>query len=135
VEDEMTDRLLVHAKNADQLAEVDGVLHDSGFSMLDVTYDESLGLVRIPFRGIQKTRDLLAHKARRDDPEPASQAAAHPYLEISHVKGLAEHDPDGLIEHSYSRLECSQAGSLILKSNFPGSVDLEVSEIDVQVKV
>lgn len=130
----MTDRILVHAKNADQLAEVDGVLHDSGFSMLDVTYDDSLGLVRIPFRGIQNTRDLFAHKSRHDL-EPTSQTATHPFLEISHVKGLAQHDPDGLVEHSYSRLECSQAGRLTLKSNFPGSVDLEVSEINVRVKV
>ncbi|MGO8870328.1 MAG: hypothetical protein ACLQPH_02815 [Acidimicrobiales bacterium] len=130
----MADHLLVHVTDADQLKEVDGLLHDAGFSVLDLKYDERLGVVQVPFHRNQKTHDLLVRKPRGDDVDSKDEAFAERVLEVNHVRGMTVHDPDGLVEHSYARLEFSSSGHLAIKSNFPGGVDLEVSEIDVQVK-
>ena len=128
------DTSLVHATEVDQFVKVDALLHDLGFSMLDVTYDKSLGVVEIPFRGTFKTHDLLVRKQRSDGAGAGNEEPAEPVLVVRCVEAMTAHDPDGIVQHSYSRLKCPESGQLIVESNFPGGVDLRVSQIDVRVR-
>ena len=120
----MTERLLAHAHDSDGLRAVDELLHDATFSMSEVSYDDGLRVVKVPFAA-PRTRDLF----RRGRPEPTTFPCA---LEIANVTEVTTDDPDGLVEHSYSRL-AAEEGSLVLRSNFPGRIELSVDGIDVRV--
>lgn len=121
----MTERLLAHAVDADGLAAVDELLHDAVFSMSEVTYNEHRRVVRIPFRP-SRTHDLSLRRPHEVSPD------VNRALTISHVSKVTTEDPEGLVEHSYSRLTARGSG-LRLASNFPGQIEVAADGIDVRV--
>jgi len=102
---------MTRARNTDELAAIDALLHDERFSMSGIHLDHKRGIVEIPFEG---------------DPSRV--------LQISQAVSFTPVDPDGLVEHSYARLTSTGPDGLRLISNFPGYVDVSVTAIDVTVR-
>jgi hypothetical protein len=122
----MTERLLAQARDADGLRAVNELLHDAAFSMSEIAYDDSGRVVRIAFAA-PKTRDLFR---RGESSGPTDFPCV---LTIAKVTKVATDDPEGLVEHSYSRLATAEDGELVLTSNFPGRIELSVDGIDVRI--
>lgn len=125
-------RVLVHVQGPAELSQVDGLLHDMAFDMNDVSVDEQQEAVEIRFYRSPKTRHAF-RPGHRDQAAPARSCAPEMQLRICHVMTHQLRDPEGLVTHSYAHLRQLADGQLSLDSNFPGSIELRVSELDVEV--
>lgn len=118
----------MHVNESEELMEVDHLLHDLSFDMSNISFDAQNAVLEILLYRSQKTRDFfpsILHSGPRN--------SAY-VLKISNVMSYDVKDPLGLTEHSYSRLHWTKPSSLSLISNFPGSIDLEVSLLNVCVE-
>jgi hypothetical protein len=128
----MGEGLSVHVTNADQLADVDALLHDAAFSMADLMFDSQLGTVEISFYANPHMHDFYFRRPFRRR-SVTTEPPEDRLLTISHVANISVEDPDGLVEHSYARLSSPETGRITLMSNFPGRIDFEVTAIDVRL--
>jgi hypothetical protein len=128
----MGEVLSVHVTNADQLADVDALLHDTAFSMADLRFDSQLGTVEISFYADPHLHDLYFRRPFRRR-SVTTEPPVDRLLTISHVASISVEDPDGLVKHSYARLVSPESGRLTLMSNLPGRIEFEVTAIDVRL--
>ena len=126
------ERVLARVEDKGQLRKVDALLHDMAFDMPEASFDEEQAVLEINLYRSERTHDVLSSRLGdyRSNLVPGEKAYL---LRIGHVFSCTRRDPDGLVTHSYSHLEASGDSKLSLLSNFPGSIDMEVSEVDVQV--
>lgn len=125
-------RVLVHVRGPAELSQVDALLHDMAFDMNDVSVDERQEAVEIRFYRSPKTHHAF-RLGHRDQAAPARSYPPEMQLRINHVMTHQLRDPEGLVTHSYARLRQLADRQLSLESNFPGSIELRVSDLDVEV--
>jgi hypothetical protein len=124
----MAEQLLVRSKDPSSLALVNEYLHDARYSLEELVHDETARTVSNSFRWDAKLR----HRARIGT-DVAWSAEIIRELHISNVDHITVEDPAGLVEHSFSKVTYDGIGTLVLLSNFPGSIQIHVSSFDMRL--
>lgn len=78
----------MHVTNADQLADVDALLHDAAFSMADLRFDSQLGTVEISFYANPHMRDFYFRRPFRRR-SVTTEPPVDRLLTISHVANIS----------------------------------------------
>jgi hypothetical protein len=111
------------------LASINEALHDAAFSISDLRFSEpdSVAAIRLSLPGVNKDFSTCRASSR------TRLQPANFLLKIYGVTTVDVDDPDGLDTHSYAGLAASDAGRLVLSSNFPGWIRFKVSVLDVSL--
>ena len=120
--------LVLRVNDAQHLSEADDLLHDLSFDLSRISYDAQEAVFELVLYRSQKTRDLFSSRRHRGIGNGSF------LLKILNVASYVVNDPQGLVEHSYSRLRWTKPRSLSLTSNFPGSIDLDVSLLALEIE-
>lgn len=124
-------QVLARAKRNAELPRVDMLLHDMAFDMTEVLYDQTHAIVEVGLYSSARVHDLAM--PRRIRGTSANGNKSEMWLKISRVNSYELRDPEGIVIHSYARLQLLEDHRLLLQSNFPGSIEFEVSELDIEV--
>jgi hypothetical protein len=129
----VTKKLLIQGSDPELLADISDYLHDARYSLGEVAYDETQRLVLIPFRWDATLRQGSAFRRQRAEFSKFRwRDGLCRELRVASVDHVELDDPSRLIEHSCAKLTYGD-GTLIVQSNFPGSIQIQVSTLDVQL--